>query len=264
MATKTVFLHVMKTGGTTFRSILSSIYGSQFHVCTNSALDNVERDLASFDCLELHLSNSPRGWVHHHSELAEQRRWDLLEGRNIFTMFRNPVDQILSNYFSMQRLRTQIEPRMAAIGVKFPETIEQYLDHKANFNNQTAFILGKSQKPGDYLDRNDLDEAITVLDRLQVHIGLTERFAESLAVFESVTGLTAPAYETRNQTSGRPTLHDVSPNIRQRIADQSQLDLELYAFAKSRFSNDLAAAPYTDASALSRNGASLVSSSPSR
>ncbi len=254
----------MKTGGTTFRHILSSIYGNQFHVCKDSNLDSVERDLASFDCVELHLSNSPRGWVSHHAELAEQRRWDLLEGRHVFTMFRNPVDQILSNYFSMQRLRAQIEPRMAAIGVKFPENIEQYLDHKANFNNQTAFVLGKVQKPGECVDRYDLDDALVVLDRLQVHIGLTERFAESLAVFESITGRKIADYESQNKTHGRPALHDISPAIRERIADQSRLDMELYGYAQSRFNEDVRAVRCTDPSVFSRNGASLVSSSPSR
>ena len=241
MAPKTVFLHVMKTGGTTFRSILSSIYEERFHVCTDSALPSVEHDLAQYDCLELHLSNSPRGWVHHHSELAAQGRWDLLEGRNIFTMFRNPVDQILSNFFSMQRLRAQIEPRMAAIGVKFPETIDQYLEHRANFNNQTAFVVGKLQKPGSYIDRSDLDEAMAILDRLHVHIGLTEHFAESLAVFESVTGTKAPAYETQNKTPGRTPMHEISPEVRQRIAAQSELDLELYEYAKARFAKDVKA-----------------------
>jgi hypothetical protein len=261
---KTVFLHVMKTGGTTFRAILVSIYGDGFHICTDSALAPVENALAQYECVELHLRNvAGKGWVHHHSELAAARRWDLLEGRDVFIMFRDPVDQILSHYFSMQRLRAQIEPRMKAIGVAFPETIEDFLDHRAHFNNQTAFVLGRQQQEGSLVSRRDLDEAIAVLDRLKAHVGLTERFADSLEIFQSVTGRQIPQYRSHNRTTGRPPLDAISPAVRQRIAEQSELDLELFEYAQRRFSEDLAA-HHTEAITRSRSGPSLVSSSPSR
>ena len=38
---KTVFLHVPKTGGATFRDIMSSIYGQAFHFCMDPTVAGV-------------------------------------------------------------------------------------------------------------------------------------------------------------------------------------------------------------------------------
>jgi len=241
--TKAVFFHIMKTGGMTFRRVLESIYGSAFHVVDNPEIESIRSALQSFDCIEFHTLPYNGDFVHMHINLARQRRWDVLLGTHVFTMFRDPVDQVVSQYFYMQKQRALIEPAYKANGIPFPETIEQYLDNPAHLDNQLAFLVGKYRlKPGNDLTRADLDEATEMLVRLNVHCGLTERFADSLHVFETVTGRRVPEGKilNQNQNPERPPLEAISPRTRDRIRELSALDIELYDFARDIFEKDIA------------------------
>ena len=107
---KVVFFHIGKTGGTTFNGVLSSIFGDSFHFCDDPSIEGIARALESFDCLEFHTLLRRGDWVHMHSELAAQHRWELIDGADIFTMFREPVDQAISLYFHMIEFRERVEP----------------------------------------------------------------------------------------------------------------------------------------------------------
>jgi len=166
-----------------------------------------------------------------------------LQGTDVFTMFRDPVDQVVSQYFYMVQKRALIEPAYKINGIAFPETIEQYLDNPAHLNNQLAFLIGKYRlKPGNDVTREDLDRAKEMLIKLNVHPGLTERFAESLHIFETITGRRVPGGQilNQNQNPDRPPLEAISARTRDRIRALSFLDNELYAFARDIFMKDVA------------------------
>jgi hypothetical protein len=239
---KTIFLHIIKTGGMTFRRTLQSLYAARFHVIADPALPAVEQALAAHDCVEFHIAPNNGDWIQLHQQVAQQDRWDLFEGHNLFTMLREPVDQILSNFFFMQSVRTQVEPVMQAAGLVFPETLDQFLDNPCYCNNQTAFLVAKSQQPTDLATAADLTHAIDLINRLHIHIGLTERYSDSMRVFESVTGLRVDpaAIRIMNRNASRPAADTVPQRTRDRIRSQSQLDLALYTFALDAFEQDLA------------------------
>lgn len=240
---KAVFLHVMKTGGMTFRRILSSIYGDSFHVVENPEIEAVQAALAKFDCLEFHTSYYQGDYVHMHSKIVAERRWDVLDGTDVFSMFRDPVDQVISQFYYMQQQRALIEPAYLLNGIKFPETIEQYLENPVHVNNQLAFLVGKYRlNPGNDVTREDLETVKKMMVRWNVHPGLTERFAESLHVFETVTGRQVPGKQilNQNQNSGRLPLEAFSEGTKEMIRSMSALDNELYRFAQHKFLQDLA------------------------
>ncbi len=239
---KTVFFHAMKTGGMTYRGVLSSVYGDSFHVCDNPSLASVEAQLKRYRCVEFHVMPDRDGWVNLHAEIARQDRWDLLKGRDCFTMLREPVEQILSLYFFMVKIRAEIEPVMRARGVRFPETMEEFLDYRENYNNQTAFLVGKSQHGGRFIAGSDLAAAKSLIERLDMHVGLTERFADSLAIFQAVTGRQLPAHGIviQNRNAERPPLQAIPARVKDRIREESALDLELYQFGLERFTAEFA------------------------
>jgi hypothetical protein len=257
---KAVFFHVLKTGGMTFRGILSSIYGDAFHVCGDPSIDAIIGALARFDCLEFHTLPYRGDFVHMHAELARRRRWDLLAGCDVFAMFRDPVDQAISQYFYMVEKRDFIEPAYRANGVPFPESLEQYAESPWHFNNQLAFLIGKYQLASkEPLRPQDLAEGKDVLLRLQVHAGLMERYADALHVFETVTSRQIPGrrIENRNQNPRRLPLGAIPAAIKEQIRRQSSLDIELYEFARTLFEKDIAECglglPYNFGNVL-RNG----------
>jgi hypothetical protein len=240
-AERSVFLHVSKTGGMTFRKILSTIYGDSLHVMDDPSFEAIESALAKFDCVEFHSMPYQNDFVHLHTELKRRDRWDLLDGRNVFTMFREPVAQTLSMFYFMGTIRSLLEPTFKASGVPFPDKLEEILDQPAYFNNQLAFLAGKSRW-SESLTAQDLSDAKAMLLRVRAHIGLTERFADSLHVFEEVTGRQIPGRQVhnQNQNSFRVPLEAVSNKVRDHIREQSGLDNELYDFAKELFYEDLA------------------------
>ena len=243
LAKKAVFLHVMKTGGMTFRRILSSIYGDSFHVVENPEIEAVESALSKYDCVEFHTSYYQGDYVHMHSRLMTQKRWDVLAGTDIFAMFRDPVDQVISQFYYMQQQRALIEPAYLLNGVKFPETVEQYLENPVHVNNQLAFLVGKYRlNPGNDVTRDDLEMVKEMMVRLNVHAGLTERFAESLHVFETITGRKVPGGQilNQNQNAERLPLQAIPAGTKDLIRSMSSLDNELYSFARDLFMKDVA------------------------
>jgi cyclopropane fatty-acyl-phospholipid synthase-like methyltransferase len=240
---KVVFLHIGKTGGTTFNGVLSSIFGDSFHFCDDPSIEGIARALESFDCIEFHTLLRRGDWVHMHGELAAQHRWELIDGADIFTMFREPVDQAISLYFHLIEFRERVEPTCKANGVAFPESLEQFAESPWYFNNQLAFLVGKNQMTSKKLvGPKDLDYAKDILLNLQVHAGLTERYADALHVFETVTGRRIPgrSVECRNQNSKRPSLDAIPFDLKERIRRQSALDIELYEFGRGLLEKDLA------------------------
>lgn len=240
---KAVFFHVMKTGGMTFRKILASIYEESFHVCEDPSIEAVSAALAKYDCIEFHTLPFKGDFVHMHAELIEQNRLDLLDGCDVFTMLREPVDQVVSQYFYTLKNRAFIEPTYKVNGIPFPGSLEEYLEGPYHFNNQLAFLLAKypltSTTP---LNRDDLEAAKQMLTRLRAHVGLTERFADSLHFFEQVTGRRVPGNQVLNQNTNpdRPPLEAVSASIREGIRERSALDIELYEFGRELFFADFA------------------------
>lgn len=243
VARKVVFFHVMQTGGMTFRGILSSIYADKFHVVEKPGIESVVNSLKSFDCLEFHTSPSQGAFSPMHADLAKQRRWDLLAGADVFTMFRDPVDQVVSQFYELQSKRALLEPTYKANGMKFPETMDKYLDNPMHLNNQLAFLVGKSLlQRGSEVTPADLNDAKAMLIRLNMHPGLTERFAESVHIFETITGRRIANGQIHNQkqNADRLPLDAISARMRDRIRDLSGFDIALYTFARDIFMKDVA------------------------
>jgi hypothetical protein len=238
---KTVFFHVPKTGGTTFQAILAAIYGESFCICSDPSIDSIATALTRFKCLEFHLQPADSGWVCLHTELVRQRRWDLIKGRHAFTMLREPVDQALSQYFYLQTIRARVEPILHASGLDFTDSLTEYFRSPTAYNGQLAFLLGRTQRNETLTTRDDLAKAKEMLVELRMHVGLTERFADAMNVFESVTGERIPdaGIKNQNRNAGRPKVADVPNKIREQIRENSALDIELYEFGRELFLEDL-------------------------
>src|SRR5262249_28338781 len=159
------------------------------------------------------------------------RRWDLLRGANSFVMFREPVDQCISQYFDLVRKREFVEPTYIRNDTRFPESLEEFIENPLHCNNQLAFMLGNYQLTTKRSpDQADLELAKEILLDLKVSIGLIERYAESLGVFGTVTGQKIPEgkVELRNQNPDRPPIESIDDRVRDVVRERSALDIQLY------------------------------------
>jgi hypothetical protein len=239
---KVVFLHVTKTGGVTFRGVLSSIYGPTFHFCTDPTIAAIKSDLERFNCLELHTAPCRGGWVHVHKQIVKDRRWDLLRNAHVFTMLREPVSHAISMYYHMVRERRSVEPLFKANETPFPESLEEFAEESWRFNGQVAFLNG-----GRELGRGAVPEEVSLaremLAKVPVHVGLVERYAESLHVFETVTGRRIPGgrVEIKNGNPIRPRIESIPARVKEQIRRFSWADCELYEFAQLLLEREIGA-----------------------
>jgi hypothetical protein len=241
--TKAIFFHIPKTGGMTFRELLRRIFGPSFHVCKNPAIADVEDKLKQFACLEFHTVPYNGDFMHAHREIVQQARWDLLLDAHLFIMFREPVGHLISQYYDMQRKRDFIAPLYKKYRA-FPETLEEFLIIPQNYNTQVAFVLGEypfamNRAP----DRRDLETAKGLLTTLKMNIGLTERYGESVHIFETVSGRRLPERKIKihNRNLQRPSLDAIDSEIIRQIRERSMLDSALYDCALELFERQLQA-----------------------
>ena len=240
---KIAFFHVMKTGGVTFRRILSTIYEDAFQVCYDPTVDAVQQVLTRSQCIEFHSFQFQGRLTNMHSELARLNRWDVLDGCACFTMLREPVDQMISLYQFVTRQRFFVEPVYLANGLTFPESLEQYVESSFHFNLQTAFLADRYPlEEGSAVSAQDLTRAKDMLQRVQMHVGLTERFADSMNVFEAVSGRVIPGttIHNENRNPDRVPVSAIPEKLKEKIREHNHLDLELYALGQEMFQQDFA------------------------
>jgi hypothetical protein len=157
-------------------------------------------------------------------------------------MLRYPVDLTVSHYFYMLKNRDLMEAGYRAGGVPFPESLQEYVDLPWHHNYQLVYLSAKYELTQHELPNSkDLADVKDVLLRLGTHIGLMERYSDSLHVFEKVTGrqISGGRIDIRNRNQNRLPMDAVPDSIKEQIRRQSSLDIELYEFARELLEREL-------------------------
>jgi hypothetical protein len=221
------FVHIPRTGGTSFRFALEARFGRVYSAYGGEKSSPLVREVlgeqttdprrAGARLLRILLDEAA-------SETPEPvflcghfryRRYPLAElGVPVITFVRDPVERVVSNHRSGCRTRGEERPlRQFAL--------------EAPANVQSNFLAGV-----------DLDEL--------AFIGLTERFEESIRLFNRQTGFdiqalalnrTQPQGRKRAIRLGRPADRGISsehldPEIRELILSRNARDVELYRAAR--------------------------------
>jgi hypothetical protein len=239
-----LFVHIPKTGGTTLRSVLQETYGDGYHYCQDPRLDRIKADIERYKCLQIHPAVFEGRSVWPHRELFEERNWPLLKRCDFFVIFRNPTDQAISLYlYVMQHFANLPPAQLAAAGMPIPKTFDEYFAGPDALNMQLAFLLGKSQlATGARLTEKDLEVGKRLLSELDVKVGILERFAESLSLFEAFTSRRVPSrrIEVLNKMVDPSRLAEIDDEARAFIRAGNSLDEQLYQHALGLFDEQLA------------------------
>ena len=239
---KVAFIHINRTGGSTFRKILQTLYGPGYHFALDPTIPGIAADIKQYQALEFHVVVTDNDMFITHHQISEQNRWDLLDNSAVFVLFRDPVDYYLSTYHHSVQRRAFIEPALLARGFKFPESLEEFMSWPPTFNAELTYFLGIKRDTGYCPTRADLEKAKELLLRPNFHAGLTERFADAIHILQHETGRRVPGglILNVNRNPDRPALETVPESVRETIRSQSGLDYELYDFARELFLEDLA------------------------
>lgn len=212
-------IHVPKTAGTSFFKTLSDVYGSRVRWHNPDWLElETQEAIARRERHRLELIGDPMLFASRfdavHGHFAARKYRGLFRDPRLVTFVRDPFQHAVSTYeFGVRSEslpfpghRTFRERNMSIV-----ELIETYPDHQSL-----------------YLDGVPLDEFALV--------GITEHYAESLALFERIFNVTIPNHAPReNVNPDRPGSYAISADVRRAVHRHRGRDVELYRQAVERF-----------------------------
>jgi hypothetical protein len=215
-----IFLHLLKTGGTTLNRIIEWEY-SPLRIC---GIDPsffrwsyrrllrwpVER-LAKIQVFTGHM---PFG-LHNH----------LSRPSTYMTVMRDPVERVISEYYFA---RTYVlHPRHRKVRQL---SLEEYARSTLYHNIQTKLLAGQDSLYDFLAGECDADTLRIARQNLAEHfalIGLTERFDETLALAKTIFGWRVRNYANFNVTRQRPPAAAISQVTRDSISARNRSDVEL-------------------------------------
>ena len=209
-----VFIHINKTAGSTVRYILRSSYGSRhcdvepWSAAWDEAPFSME-DLRRLRRIYRDLASIAGHRVTGYADLEEDGG-----ALDYFTFLRDPLRMCAS------RFQYHVDHRKKT-GIDFDEWIQRDWLRDA----QTKRIAGTA----------NAGDAIEIIRRKKVFVGLTERFDESLVLLKALRAPDLDISYTRVNVARRNSLAEEllsNPETRQALIDANQADLELYRFVQ--------------------------------
>lgn len=202
-----VFLHIPKTGGTSFRFVLENNFGLR-HCHTTHAHDNAYTE-ADF--------NFAKKVFPHLDSLAGHNLIDpprLPFTKPFFvTILRDPVARVISHYLQLHR--------RSPLNHEYEKAFRQ---HGELENLHVKLMAGQ----------RDLGKAKQFLEKHCGFVGFTEKFDLSLHVFDRLSPVKLDVrYLKQRITPGSPLKKQLAADTRflEMVREHNQLDLELYSFA---------------------------------
>jgi len=238
-----IFLHLPKTAGQSFRTLLERRFGAERVVYVNT-LEERDRLLAEYapGRFAAAVGHMPYGL---HTCLAEPCTY--------FTVLREPVDRYLSHFYYMWN-----DPRHPMHATLHREGLDlaAYLERVAprrymELNTQVKRLLDtdfrgtwwgvRRRGPHDVvgerraLGEDELREAERNLTEKVVHFGVYEQLAESIRLFAHLLGGGVEDLPLVNATPRRAAVDELPAALVERIREANRLDVELYGFALASF-----------------------------
>ncbi|WP_298903932.1 sulfotransferase family 2 domain-containing protein [uncultured Psychroserpens sp.] len=215
MKSKNIFIHIPKTGGTTINCIMTkSDWQTEPDFNYRHILYDTKR------------SNS--------GDIFNPLKNETYSDYHIFTMLRNPVDRLISEYYFIKD-----RPEFMSLLKPIPKNLIEYAKHKQTGNYMVGFLLGKRMYDEDLVTKNDLQLVLNTINSLNIKVGFFEEYEKSMRYFSSITGIKWPkTIDIKRKTLNRPEINDVSDVIKNSIKKNNALDFELYNHCKAMF-NDM-------------------------
>ena len=241
------FLHIPKTGGTTLREIVKRQYQREQYQRVYQSFTVRTR----METLTQRLQTDDIRCVMGHFPFGIHRELDY--PCQYLTMLRDPMSHFLSGYnYASETAKNRLHDFIDDDAHTLNNYIAHRFEEKHWDNLQTRYISGYH---GIYEFASDdhetlptlaplpddaLDIAKANIDQHFAVVGTTERFNETLLLFQAILGWQNCYYRRENVTRTRTiTRADLTDDQRERIAYHTRMDQALYEYAQQRMQADL-------------------------
>ncbi|MGG5812428.1 sulfotransferase family 2 domain-containing protein [Falsiroseomonas sp. CW058] len=229
-----VFLHVPKTAGSSLRTVLSRQYGAR-HVLYYDLPAGDRRPLPEIEAeLRQRLGKRQARLITGHQFLGIHQV--LRVPCTYFTMLRDPIDRVLSEYFYAFTYPHHRLGEAITSGRLSPMEFLASPRH-AQPAAQAAQLAGRATRPV-------VEAAIANIDHAIAAVGIAEEFERSLLLIARRLGWAPPLFVARNVTRLDPAQAEARAAARREAEAHRPLyapDAAVHAAARRRFEADIAA-----------------------
>jgi hypothetical protein len=223
------FLHIPKTGGSTFTAILQDQYSEKKRF---DFTGNITADIKRFEALHENDRENIALFTGHAPIVTGIRKVD---NATTITLLRDPISRVKSycQYVSEGKI-----PNLIADFPSEAFPLDNFLKSgNAELSNfQTRLLVNDGLSPSFYaLSASEARDA--ALDNLFTkisHFGLQEYFDESLIVFSLALNWRMPIYVSLNKKNTNKLIQFEKYQV-ERIAEMNAIDMEVYRLAKEKF-----------------------------
>ncbi len=209
---KLIFVHIPKTGGTTFYSVLNNTY---WNAEPNFNYRHIVEKTKSSNAGDIFNSSTNEKYKEH----------------TILMMLRHPVDKVISEYYFFKEMET-----LMRFIKKRPTDIISFIKEKQTQNATINFLKGRRLYDNQIVNQNDLDDVIESIEKLNIHVGFFEEYLISLEYFSNITNIKwNKNIEVKRITLNRPKINEIDESLKDLILESNKLDFELYNYCLKKF-----------------------------
>ncbi|MFT4412441.1 sulfotransferase family 2 domain-containing protein [Fredinandcohnia humi] len=221
-----IHLHMPKTAGTTFKSILRKNYEPNEIIDLYESFQDHEEvmnrikslDVAEVEWLNCHLSFGIHNYVQ--------------KPVTYITFLRDPFDRLISEYSFILRnpehgLHQQVK-KMSLL---------EYQELEVNKNKQSKVIIGKPLSES--IDMKDVEKAKEIMRKHFTFVGITEHFTESVFLLKKEFNWYNASYTSMNVSQNKPDRNTISNDCLEAIRENNQIDLALYKYVKDQLDEQI-------------------------
>lgn len=212
-----IFIHILKTGGTTINTAMNESYW---------------QTKPDFNYRHIEVGNKKSNA----GDIFEPKMTNFYQDYKIFMMLRHPVDRLISEYHFIKDRKEFMSLLRTS-----PKNFEEYILTRQTQNAVVNFLKGKRMFDLSAAKKSDVEDIINAIDYIPINVGIFEQFEKSLQYFTDTTGIKwKKNVEVKRMNFVRPKVSEISDEIKELIIKSNPYDVELYEYCLKKF-NELTA-----------------------
>lgn len=224
-----IFLHILKTGGSTLQAILQKQYSEW--ILTNENENVLNKETIKELLIENNVEDVKCLFGHFPYGIHEQ----FLKPYQYITFLREPVDRVISLYFYIKNTKGH-SMYNSLQEVSLEEFISREEYRHLVYNHQTGYLSGECSLITGYKNNPDLSLAIQNITKDFNVVGIMEMYEESLYVMKKNLKWSEEVfnYSKQNVNKNKPLREKIPLELISKIEELNLLDRKLYNFSKER------------------------------